>query len=573
MEAFKNAIQAGHQSILCHGNIFDLILDESGADVFFTPQYIAEYLFKEGMVALRYSRSTGLQVYRDDESAARYPSLRRFLEEFRLNTFLAQTDISPVEVIQLFRTFKVIANRKHAFPVAIVVDYTHHLSVGHGPSIEERIVTETLNDISTQPAVRRHGNRLIMISTDLTGLPAIIKGATHHVEFSFPAAPQYQAFLEVLAGRPDEFAAMNFDAEAGARLSVGLKLTDIANLSRACKGSGRMLEEQDILQKKQALIEQISDDTLKILPTQTGFDDMAGLSSVKRVLRSFAAQLRNGDTSSPRALLLAGPPGTGKTTIASAIAREAGFNLVQLSDSIKSKWVGESEARLANALSLIEALTPVCLFIDEIDNAFPKRSAASLDGGVSQHYLKSIFQFAAREDLRGKILIIAASNTPQHLDPALINRFITIPMLEATPEDMARIFPITEKWLLGTQSLKADDPNLLEASHVLYEKGATPRQISEILNHARLTHGILTGANVLNSARDFRCGNDRNSFAYSSLSAIQMTSFSGFLPWADAPADYPYPWYLNDLVNPETGIIDEAMLRRRINEFSNNSQF
>lgn len=573
MQSFKNAIQAGHQSILCHGNIFDLMLDESGKDIYFTPQYIAEYLFGQGILVLRYSRSTGFQVYRSEEFGQKYRSLGRFLDDYRLNAFLGQTEISPVEVIQLFRTFKVIANRKHDFPVAILVDYTHHLSVGHGPSIEERIVTETLNDISTQPAVRRNANRLIMISTELSGLPSIIKGVSHHVEFTFPAAPQYEAFLKELSNRRDEFAETDFDPASGARLAVGLKLTDIANLSRACKKSDRILEASDLLSKKQQMIQQISDDTLKILPTKTGFEDLAGLNSVKRVLREFAVKLRSGDTASPRGILLAGPPGTGKTTIASAIAKEAGFNLVQLSDSIKSKWVGESEARLASALTIIETLTPVCLFIDEIDNAFPKRSAASLDGGVSQHYLKSIFQFAAREDLRGRILIVAASNTPQNLDPAMINRFVTIPMLEATPEDICRIFPITEKWLHGTAGLNPQDPQLVEAARVLYEKGATPRQIAEILNHALFRYRALNGGNVLKSVQDFRCSNDRISFAYSSLSAVQMTSFSSYLPWADAPANYPYPWYLKDVVHAETGMVDEAALQRRINELAGNSQY
>lgn len=231
----------------------------------------------------------------------------------------------------------------------------------------------------------------------------------------------------------EEYAKSDVDIPTLAKLSRGLNLTQIAAIFKEAAANHQVVGKENIISEKERLIEQISENTLNVLPTELTFDDMAGLEVPKGVLKGFAEKLSVQDKSSPRAILLAGPSGTGKSTIVSAFANACGFNLVELSDQIKSMWVGESESRLNLALNLIEALSPVILFIDEIDQTFSNRSSSSLDGGVSSHYLKTLFKFAARDDLRGKICIVGCSNTPQLLDPAMINRFVTIPLLEASP--------------------------------------------------------------------------------------------------------------------------------------------
>jgi len=157
---------------------------------------------------------------------------------------------------------------------------------------------------------------------------------------------------------------------------------------------------------------------LTVIQPDISLDDLAGLIVPKKIIREIADKLIKQDPSAPRAVLFAGPPGTGKTTIVKALARQSGFNLVELSDDIKDMYVGESERKLELALNSIEGVSPTILFIDEIDTAFQNRTNASLDGGVSSNYLKSLFKFASRDDLRGKVLIAAATNCPQALDPA-----------------------------------------------------------------------------------------------------------------------------------------------------------
>lgn len=352
-----------------------------------------------------------------------------------------------------------------------------------------------------------------------------------------------------------------------------MNLTQLASLFREAKVRNIQVTKNEIIAEKQRLIEQISERTLTVLPTEITFDDLAGLETPKRVLADFAVKLSKQDPSSPRAILLAGPPGTGKTTIASAFANACSFNLVELSDEIKSMWVGQSEARLALALQLIQSLAPVILFIDEIDQTFSNRSNTSYDGGVSSHYLKTLFKFAARDDLRGKICIMGCSNTPQLLDPAMINRFVTIPLLEATPIEMAAIFPKIQKRITGQESLKPMDSKLLEGCELLYKKGASPRQIFDVINHTMSNFGsTFDESQVLESCKSFRTNSDPNSGAYSSLSAIRLTAFDDYFPWY-RNANYPWPWYLEGVVNVADGTINEMELNRKLEEFRLKSRY
>ena len=313
---------------------------------------------------------------------------------------------------------------------------------------------------------------------------------------------------------------------------------------------------------------------MNVLSTNLSFDDLAGIEVPKRIFLDFAEKLKNQDPASPKAILAAGPPGTGKSAIASAFANACGFNLVELSDQIKSMWVGQSEARLNVALNLIEALSPVVLFIDEFDQSFSNRSQANLDGGVSSHYLKTLMKWLGDDSKRGQIVIYACSNTPQLLDPAMLDRFVTIPLLEATPSEMVHIFPKIEKRIIGREKSRPDNSELLEGCRILYSKGASPRQIFNVINHTISKFGKdYSESDILKVCQLFRINGDPISGAFSSLSALSLTAFDDYFPWWDDKESYNYPWYLEHIVDKSTGRINEMELRKKINELAKKSRF
>ncbi|WKZ64146.1 MAG: ATP-binding protein [Saprospiraceae bacterium] len=561
-----------HAVLVTGSNLFDLQVElNNPTDIFYRPQYVAEKLFGRGYNVLRYSRSSGFSVYRY-QNVKNKSELDTVLKRAGISNFVGSNTISPTEVIEIFRGFKTIAGQKNTDPFAFIVDYAPHLTAHQNPSIEERIVAETLNDITTLPVVKKSGNVLVVYSHEEANQSSLLKGM-YKVSYGYPILEEYEHFISILQSR-EEYAKADVDIPTLAKLSRGLNLTQIAAIFKEAAANHQVVGKENIISEKERLIEQISENTLNVLPTELTFDDMAGLEVPKGVLKGFAEKLSVQDKSSPRAILLAGPPGTGKSTIVSAFANACGFNLVELSDQIKSMWVGESESRLNLALNLIEALSPVILFIDEIDQTFSNRSSSSLDGGVSSHYLKTLFKFAARDDLRGKICIVGCSNTPQLLDPAMINRFVTIPLLEATPVEIAAIFPKIEKRVTGQEKLDPKNETLLEASSLLYSKGASPRQIFDVINHTITKNGVeFHEQHILQSCQSFRTNGDPNSGAFSSLSAINLTAFDDYFPWANNLTGYNFPWYLDGIVDKETGKVNELELHKKIEEFGRRSKF
>jgi transitional endoplasmic reticulum ATPase len=120
----------------------------------------------------------------------------------------------------------------------------------------------------------------------------------------------------------------------------------------------------------------------------------------------------------PRGVLLHGPPGTGKTLIARAVASETDANFISISGpEIVSKFYGESEQRLRKIFEDAQKAAPSIIFIDEIDSIAPKREEVS--GDLERRVVAQLLALMDGLSSRGEITVIAATNRPNALDPAL----------------------------------------------------------------------------------------------------------------------------------------------------------
>lgn len=567
------AFQEGHNAVLATGNVYDYQMNLEEGTAIYRPYHAAEYFFNKGYYVLRYSRSGGLTIYREKDIRKR-GELNEVLKKTGLNDYVGAKDISPVEAIEVFRGFKVIATTHFDTPFFIVIDYISHLC-GHDGSIDERIIAETFNDISCLPLAKKSGNYVLAFDNAENTLSSLLK-SMHKVHYGYPSLEESEKFVEQLVKKKEEYAESDISAKEIAKSCRGLQLRQIDSIFKAAKRNGQKVAKQQILEEKKELIERMSEGTLSLIDTTSiTLDDLAGMSVVKKIVRKLSNQLASGNKSAPRAILFAGPPGTGKTTLASAMANECGYNCVELSDSIKSKYVGESESNFNKALNVVVEYSPVFLVVDEIDQNFSNRTSMGNDGGVGAHYLKTFFKFASRDDLRGKVVIVGCSNTPQLLDPAMIDRFgVTIPLLEATPNDIVHIFPKIEKRVTGKETLNPESEILKQGAEIIFSKGASPRQIFDIIARTIQVHGTeFTEEDVLESCQHYRGNGDPISTAYSSLSAIKLTGFSDYYPWSDSPEDFTYPWYLEDVVDHKTGEINELELNKKLNEFAKLSRF
>ena len=120
----------------------------------------------------------------------------------------------------------------------------------------------------------------------------------------------------------------------------------------------------------------------------------------------------------PKGVLLYGPPGTGKTLIAKAVANEVDAHFITLSGpEIMSKYYGESEKGLREKFEEAEQNAPAIIFIDEIDSIAPKR--AKVQGEVERRVVAQLLSLMDGLKGRGQVIVIAATNLPDSIDPAL----------------------------------------------------------------------------------------------------------------------------------------------------------
>ncbi|XP_078168090.1 uncharacterized protein LOC144562725 isoform X2 [Carex rostrata] len=162
------------------------------------------------------------------------------------------------------------------------------------------------------------------------------------------------------------------------------------------------------------------------------FDDIGALDDIKDSLQELVMlplrrpDLFKGGLLKPcRGILLFGPPGTGKTMLAKAIANEAGASFINVSMStITSKWFGEDEKNVRALFSLAAKVSPTIIFVDEVDSMLGQRARA----GEHEAMRKIKNEFMTHWDgLLSKsgerILVLAATNRPFDLDEAIIRRF------------------------------------------------------------------------------------------------------------------------------------------------------
>ncbi|XWS76554.1 hypothetical protein CRYUN_Cryun01aG0186400 [Craigia yunnanensis] len=171
-----------------------------------------------------------------------------------------------------------------------------------------------------------------------------------------------------------------------------------------------------------------------IPPSDIGvsFDDIGALENVKDTLKELVMLplqrpelFCKGQLTKPcKGILLFGPPGTGKTMLAKAVATEAGANFINISmSSITSKWFGEGEKYVKAVFSLAGKIAPSVIFVDEVDSMLGRRENPGEHEAMRK--MKNEFMVnwdGLRTKDRERVLVLAATNRPFDLDEAVIRR-------------------------------------------------------------------------------------------------------------------------------------------------------
>lgn len=158
------------------------------------------------------------------------------------------------------------------------------------------------------------------------------------------------------------------------------------------------------------------------------WDDVGGLDDIKEKLQAAVDWplnhpdlFKKAGIRPPKGILMAGPPGCGKTLLAKAVANESQVNFISIKGpSLMSKYIGESESAIRDVFHKARQAAPCIIFFDEIDGIAPIRNSGGSDSHVSDRVLSQFLtEMDGIEDLIG-VVVLAATNRTDCIDPALL---------------------------------------------------------------------------------------------------------------------------------------------------------
>jgi transitional endoplasmic reticulum ATPase len=289
----------------------------------------------------------------------------------------------------------------------------------------------TVNQLLTSLEAHRDERRLLVMAAtnSIEHLdPAVVRPGRfdRHIRIDLPdAAARRAIFEEELENRP---VARDVDLEDLVRRTEGMtpaaieKVVDTAALEvfRQAADTGQQLEldTEHLL----AAIEKYGGQDRPTVERWT-WDSLILPPAIKAQLQQLQAVIEDPESATkfgvepPTGLLLAGPPGTGKTTIAKVLAAQARSSFYPISGAdVMSKWVGESERNIRQLFERARENRPSIIFIDEIDAIASRRGEIQVHDSHVNQLLAEIDGVAGQ---RG-IFVIGATNRPDQLDPALL---------------------------------------------------------------------------------------------------------------------------------------------------------
>ncbi|MCD6558425.1 MAG: CDC48 family AAA ATPase, partial [Palaeococcus sp.] len=232
--------------------------------------------------------------------------------------------------------------------------------------------------------------------------------------------PVIKGDLIIASGRiEDEFLATPFEEIFRNLLPVGFGELKFVVVSTAPKGIVQITHNTEVEVLPQAV--ELREETVP----EVTYEDIGGLKdAIQKIREMVELPLKHPELferlgiEPPKGVLLYGPPGTGKTLLAKAVANEANAHFIAINGpEIMSKFYGESEERLREIFKEAQENSPSIIFIDEIDAIAPKREEVT--GEVEKRVVSQLLTLMDGLKSRGKVIVIAATNRPDALDPAL----------------------------------------------------------------------------------------------------------------------------------------------------------
>jgi len=327
--------------------------------------------------------------------------------------------------------------------VAVIFTYGELLIPDAGLIQTDPLVLGRLLQWSRSPQVGQN-HALFLVTESLLSVHSELRRASSRwepVDLALPDAEVREAFisarLEQYGG--DLALAEDLTPRQMAAMTGALNLLQIEDVLMRGMGAGTLTPNL-VTERKQSIIRQEFADVLDVRDPRWNLSAVGGYAYLKDFLGHRLVRPWRQGRLAMGGILMSGPPGTGKTQLAEALAGSVGVPFVVFALSkILGQYVGNSERNLERALKAIMSLAPCVLFVDEIDQVTSRGESGG--NGVDNRVFASLLTFLedpARQ--AAGVLVVAATNRPDLLDAALRSRFDrTAPVLPPTADDRVEI--------------------------------------------------------------------------------------------------------------------------------------
>ncbi|HIP97510.1 MAG TPA: ATP-binding protein [Anaerolineae bacterium] len=311
---------------------------------------------------------------------------------------------------------------------AVLIEYADSLAPAADMatmSPDDRTALVTLQRWGRDPQMMSSGNMVILVTANLADIHPALRAASSRykaIEIPLPDRQARQDYITWYLARKPDASALAMSPEELANATAGLSLIHLEDIFLRAELEGALTWEL-VQEQKAAIIETEYAGLLEMIEPAFGFEAVGGMEPLKEWARGeIIHPVRQGDFQDvPKGVLLVGPPGTGKSFFVKALAREIGFNAVALNlENILGGIVGTSERNLARALSVVRSLSPVLLFIDELDQSDVSSRGNTSGNPVAKNLFNQMLRFLGDESNRGRTIFFGASNRPDLVDPALL---------------------------------------------------------------------------------------------------------------------------------------------------------
>ena len=390
-----------------HGNIRDFLPHKMNEGEFIfvkIQEYVSEVLFGNRDVIAFYDRSSGVSFCTPEMRKEYLSTMRERKPDLTDADFLSNDAQKAFSLLEEYFLLQIPQKKR----IVLIIDYAETIAPASDVarlSEEDRYSLVTLNRWSHEPVFTRGDVSIILLTENLADLsPRILANpSTVKVEIPIPDEDVRSQFLRFLETKGNLLLEEGLTPERVATVASGLNLTNLNRLAAESYQEDRPISMDYLREKKKEIIESEAAGLLEFLDTDHDLSLVSGHDFVKRRLRSAAKAIKQGRLDVlPMGYLIAGPVGTGKSFLVSAFAGEIGVPMVKFRN-FRSKWQGVTESNLERVLSILKAMSPVAVMIDEADAFLGDRNQDG-DSGTSNRVFSQIASFMGNTEYRGKIV-------------------------------------------------------------------------------------------------------------------------------------------------------------------------